>query len=133
MVTYRICLKNNGKSICFHHSIWYVEAYSPKWRKAGTNFAWEYHTTLLDLSLNTASAQESWEWNIFKTRGLHFIHLNIHSLLPKIEEFWIIAKSTNTAIIGISASKLDESALEPEIQIDNHKIIWCDGNWDKKV
>ena len=37
------------------------------------------------------------------------------------------------AIIGTSASKLDESALEPEIQIDNYKILWCDGKWDKKV
>ena len=35
------------------------------------------------------------EWNIFKLRGLHFILLNINSLLPKIEELRIIAKSTN--------------------------------------
>ena len=39
------------------------------------------------------------EWNIFKSRGLHFIHLNINSLLPKIEKLRIIAKSTNAAII----------------------------------
>ena len=38
------------------------------------------------------------EWNIFKSRGLHFIHLNINSLLPKNEEHRIIAKSTNAAI-----------------------------------
>ena len=133
MVAYRICLKNDIESICFHHIIWYIEAYSPKWRKAGINFAWEYHTTLLDLSLNTATAQESWEWNIFKTRGLHFIHLNIHSLLPKVEEFWIIAKSAIAAIIGTSRCKLDESALKPKIQTDNYKILLCDGNWHKKV
>ena len=29
-------------------------------------------------------------------------------------------------ITGNSQSKLDESALEPEIQIDNYKILWCD-------
>ena len=68
------------------------------------------------------------EWNIFKSRGLHFIHLNINSLLPKIEELWIIAKSTNTAIIGISESKLDEPVLEPEIQIHDYKILRCDRN-----
>ena len=66
------------------------------------------------------------EWNIFKSRGLHFS--NINSLLPKIEEFRIIAKSTNAAIIGISESKLDESVLEPEIEIDDHKILRCDRN-----
>ena len=53
------------------------------------------------------------EWNIFKSRGLHFIHLNINSLLPKNEEHRIIAKSTNAAIIGISESKLYESVFEP--------------------
>ena len=53
------------------------------------------------------------EWNIFKSRGLHFIHLNINCLLPKIEELRIIAKSTNAAIIGISESKLYESVFEP--------------------
>ena len=66
------------------------------------------------------------KWNIFKSRGLHFIHLNISSLLPKIEELRIIAKSTKAVIIGISESKLDESVLEPEIQIDDYKILQCD-------
>ena len=47
-------------------------------------------------------------------------------MLPKIEELRIIAKSTNTAIIGISECKLDESVLEPEIEIDNYKILRCD-------
>ena len=60
--------------------------------------------------------------------GLHFIHLNINSLLPNIEELRIIAKSTNAAIVGISESKLDESVLEPEIEIDDYKIFRCDRN-----
>ena len=51
-----------------------------------------------------------------------------HYLLPKIEELRIIAKSTNAAIIGISESKLNESVLEPEIQIDDYKILQCDRN-----
>ena len=63
------------------------------------------------------------KWNIFKSRGLYFIHLNINSLLPKIEELRITVKSTNAAIIGISESKLDESVLESKIQIDNYKIL----------
>ena len=68
------------------------------------------------------------EWNIFKSRGLHFNHLNSNSLLSKIEELSIIAQSTNAAIIGISESKLDESALEPDIEIDDYKILRCDRN-----
>ena len=58
------------------------------------------------------SLQCSNEWNVFKNRGLHFIHLNINSLLPKIEELCFIAKSTNAAVIGICQSKLDASVLE---------------------
>ena len=49
-------------------------------------------------------------------------------MLPKIEELRVIAKSTNAAIISISESKLDESVLEPEIQIDDYKILHCDRN-----
>ena len=71
------------------------------------------------------------EWNIFKSKGLHFIHLNINSLLPKIEELRIIAKSTNAANTGISQSKLDEYTLKPEIQIDDYKILQCDKNRDE--
>ena len=49
-------------------------------------------------------------------------------MLSIIEELGIVAKWTNAAIIGISESKLDESVLEPEIQIDDYKILWCDRN-----
>ena len=68
------------------------------------------------------------EWNIFKSKALHFTYLSINILLPNIEELRIIAKSTNAMIIGISETKLDESVLEPEIQTDDYKILQCDRN-----
>ena len=37
----------------------------------------------------------------FKRRGMHFIHININSLLPKIDEVHYIAKMSSAAIIGI--------------------------------
>ena len=55
------------------------------------------------------------EWNIFKHRGLHFLHLNINSLLPKIFEIRHIARLTHVVEIGISESKLDDSVLTSEI------------------
>ena len=64
----------------------------------------------------------------FLRTGLHFIHLNINSLLPKIDELCYIAKLTNAAIIGICESKLDASVLDPEISITNYKILRCDRN-----
>ena len=42
------------------------------------------------------------EWNVFKYRGLRVLRLII--FLPKTNELRYIAKSTNTAVIGISDS-----------------------------
>ena len=92
-----------------------------------------FHLQILlsgDIRLNPGPTQQHnlqclSDWNIFKSRCLHFIHPNINSLLPKIEELRIIAKPINAVIIGNSESKLDESVLEPEIQTDDYNILWC--------
>ena len=49
----------------------------------------------------------------FKIKKFKLYPSQHNDLLPKIEELQIIAKSTNTAVIGTSESKLDESVLEP--------------------
>ena len=69
------------------------------------------------------------EWNVFRNKGSHFIHLNINSSLSKIEELRCIAKSTNAGGISICEFKLDASVLEQEISIDNCKILLC--NWNR--
>ena len=86
-----------------------------------------------NVSLNTGPFRQGTlqclnEWNVFKNRGLHFIHQNINCLLSKIEELHFIAKSTNGVIIGICESKLHASVLEQEISIDNYKILHCNRN-----
>ena len=68
------------------------------------------------------------DWIVFRSRGLHLIHLHINILLSKIEELRYIAKSTNATIIDICESKLDASVLEQEISLDNYKILRCDRN-----
>ena len=65
---------------------------------------------------------------MFRNRDLHFVHFNINCLLLKIKKLCHIAKSTNTAIIDISASELDVTVLEPGISIENYKILDCDRN-----
>ena len=67
-------------------------------------------------------------WEPFVKRGLHFIHINVNSLLPKIDELRSIAKKSNAAVIGITESKLDDSVLNSEIHIDNYSLIRCDRN-----
>ena len=65
-----------------------------------------------DMSLNSGPNHQHKlqclnKWNILKSRDLHFIHLNINSLSPKIEELQVIDKSANATVIGISESRLD--------------------------
>ena len=66
------------------------------------------------------------EWSVFNSRGLHFILLNVNSLLPKIDELRNIAKLSNAAVIGISESKLDDFILSSEIHIDSYNTLRCD-------
>ena len=68
------------------------------------------------------------EWDIFKTKGLHLMHLNINSLLPKIDELRHLARLSNAAVIGICKSKLDKSITNSEILIDNYDLLCCDRN-----
>ena len=65
-----------------------------------------------DLSLNPGPVQISPTvnfniWESLNKKGLHFLHVNISSLLPKIDELKCIANKTKAAIIGITESKLD--------------------------
>ena len=62
----------------------------------------------------------------FKKRGLHFAHINISSLLSKIDELRYIAKLSAAAVICIS--ELDDSVLSSEIQIENYDLIRSDRN-----
>ena len=61
---------------------------------------------LISFSWELDTIQYSNEWNVLKSRGLHFIHLNINSLSSKIKELRFITKSTNAAVIDICESKL---------------------------
>ena len=86
-----------------------------------------------DISLNPRpfynnQSLHSNEWNVFRSKGIHLIHLNVNSLLPKIDEIRYIAQRTKAAVIGITESKLDESIFQSEIEIDNYDLLRCDRN-----
>ena len=46
-------------------------------------------------------------WESHYKKLFHFLHFNINSLLPKIDELKCISKKTKAAIIGITESKID--------------------------
>jgi len=63
------------------------------------------------------------EYKIFKNRGLHFLHVNVRSLLPKIEDIRLLAQNSRAACIGISETWLDKTVSDSEINIQNYNII----------
>ena len=81
-----------------------------------------------DINLNAGPTQISETWSVFKKRGLHFVHLNINSLPSKIKELRQIAKNTNSAVIGLSETKLDKTIFDSEVSIPNFSLIRKGGN-----
>ena len=84
-----------------------------------------------DISLNPGPIQNDHlteNWKTFRNRGLHFIHLNINSLLPKIDKLREIVKISNPTVIGITETKLDSSIKHSEISIDGYCAIRRDRN-----
>ena len=47
-----------------------------------------------------------------RSKRLHLTHLNIRSILPKVDKLQYTVKSVNAAVIAIFESKLDESVLQ---------------------
>ena len=77
-------------------------------------------------NLGCYKAHDNSKWKVFSKKGLHILHLNINSLLPKIDEIRFIAKQSNASITGISESKLDSSILNSELDIDEYNLIRLD-------
>ena len=67
-------------------------------------------------------------WKVFNKCGLHLIHLNINSLLSKIDELCAIVKKSRATVNGITEAKLDETVLDGEINIDGYELIRSDRN-----
>ena len=62
-------------------------------------------------------------WKPLIIRGLHFCHLNVNSLLSKIDEIRDISNRIKPAVLGITESKLDSSVTNSEVNINGYSII----------
>ena len=63
------------------------------------------------------------QFQCFKQKGLHFIHLNARSLLPKISELRSLAAEAHAAVISVSESWLDDSVPDEEVKIEGYSIL----------
>ena len=78
---------------------------------------------LFTLSLSVVSNDA---WNIFEKRGMHFIHLNINSILRKTDEIRYISKLTNATVIGLGETKLDNTVLSSGLEIEEYDLVRSD-------
>ena len=65
-----------------------------------------------DISLNPGSTPNSVSqsfWKPFENEGLHFMYLNVNSILPKLDKLKKIAGNTKAAIIVTTEFKIDNS------------------------
>ncbi len=65
---------------------------------------------------------------ILSTRGLHLLHLNIRSLLPKITEIRLLSNSNKVGLFCFTETWLDDSIKDAEIEIENYFLIRRDRN-----
>ena len=59
---------------------------------------------------------------------MHFLHINVNSLLSKIDELRDVVGHTKPAILGITESKLDSSVSDQEVDISGYSILRSDRN-----
>ena len=77
---------------------------------------------------DSSSPVNNSQYDVFRKRGLHLLHVNVRSLLPKLHEIRMIASQTNAACIGITESWLDNSVFDSELSIPNYTIVRRDRN-----
>ena len=68
------------------------------------------------------------QFDCFKNKGLHFIHINARSLISKSEEIRLLVKAWNPAVLAISESWLDSSVNDSEITIQGYLCDRKDSN-----
>ena len=52
--------------------------------------------------------------------------MNINSILSKIDEIRYIVKLTNATVIGLSKTKLDNTVLSSELEIERYDLVRSD-------
>jgi hypothetical protein len=77
-------------------------------------------------NIPTPGSSTSWlpdQFECFKQKGLHFIHINARSILSKISDIRIMVSQSRPAVLSVSESWLDESVTNNEVKIEGYTII----------
>ena len=87
------------------------------------NFLWLVLLLSGDIEKNPGPITDT-----LSNKGLNFVHININSLLPKIDEMRNFVKKQSIAVLGVTESKLDSSINDSELKIEGYELLRCDRN-----
>lgn len=65
-------------------------------------------------------ARDNPKRQIFKNKRLPIFHLNVNSLLTKIDEVSLIAKQSKVTMTGIGEPKLDSTILNSQLDLEDY-------------
>ena len=90
-----------------------------------------------DISVNPGPSQylqgNDNKFEPFHKHGLHFLHINVNTLLWKFDEFRDILSHTKPAIFGITESKLDSFVSDQKVNINSYSILRSDRDRNGRV
>lgn len=66
--------------------------------------------------------------DFLKNKGLHILHANARSLLPKVADVKLILQRTSAAVLAITETWLDSTVSDNEIAIDGYSVLRRDRN-----
>ena len=73
-------------------------------------------------------AKNEIDFSCFDAKGLHFVSLNVRSLLPKISELSIITQRIRPAALHLCETRLDQTVTDSEIAIQGYHVVRNDRN-----
>ena len=68
------------------------------------------------------------QYELFTKKGLHFLHINARSLLPKLSVACLLVRRTKAAVLAVTETWLDDSVTNAEIEIDGYIVHRRDRN-----
>ena len=68
------------------------------------------------------------QYELFTKKGLHFLHINARSLLPKLSDARLLVRRTKAAVLAVTEIWLDDSVTNAEIEIDGYIVHRRDRN-----
>ena len=82
----------------------------------------------LSLPADSAAEQSSSIYDCLKQKGLHFLHINIRSLLMKIDDVRHMVNEAQPTVVAVSETWLDGTISDNEVGISGYTIVRNDRN-----